>query len=79
MGLLVETTFNAFYSKKELENYKKGLIFMSLELKGKKFFKEYQVDCDWNECGKYFASSRLKDKNTYKFLETLSKLDFRNN
>ena len=25
----------------------------------KKFIKEYQVDCDWNECGKYFASSKI--------------------
>ena len=22
------------------------------------FIKEHQVDCDWNECGKYFASSK---------------------
>ena len=28
----------------------------------KKFIKEHQVDCDWNESGKYFASSKLKIK-----------------
>ena len=27
------------------------------------FIKEYQVDCDWNKCGKYFASSKIIDKN----------------
>jgi len=28
----------------------------------KKFIKEHQVDCDWNESGKYFASSKIGDK-----------------
>ena len=28
----------------------------------RKFIKEYQVDCDWNECGKYFASSIVHDE-----------------
>jgi len=35
----------------------------------KKFIKEYQVDCDWNECGKYFASSKQEDR---KILENFS-------
>ena len=46
----------------------------------KRFINEYQVDCDWNECGKYFASSRIEDKKILKnFSETLSKLGFEHN
>ena len=46
----------------------------------KKFIKEYQVDCDWNECGKYFASSRPEDKKILiNFSKTLSKLGFDHN
>ena len=81
-GYLVETTLNdGFTSNKELENYKKKADIYELGIEVvKKFIKEYQVDCDWNECGKYFASSRLKDKKILiNFSETLSKLDFRNN
>jgi len=81
-GYLVETTLNdGFTSNKELENYKKKADIYELGIEAvKKFIKEYQVDCDWNECGKYFASSRLKDKKILiNFSETLSKLDFRNN
>ena len=80
-GYLVETTLNdGFTSNKELENYKKKSDIYELGIKVvKKFIKEYQVDCDWNECGKYFASSRLEDKKILiNFSETLSKLDFRN-
>ena len=81
-GYLVETTLNdGFTSNKELENYKKKADIYELGIEVvKKFIKEYQVDCDWNECGKYFASSRLEDKKILiNFSETLSKLDFRNN
>ena len=81
-GYLVETTLNdGFTSNKELENYKKKSDIYELGIEVvKKFIKEYQVDCDWNECGKYFASSRLEDKKILiNFSETLSKLDFRNN
>ena len=43
----------------------------------KKFIKTHQVDCDWNECGKYFASSLTKDKKILSnFSELLSKLGF---
>ena len=46
----------------------------------KKFINEYQVDCDWNECGKYFASSRTEDKKILtNFSDTLSKLGFEHN
>jgi len=78
-GYLVETTLNdGFTSNKELENYKKKADIYELGIEVvKKFIKEYQVDCDWNECGKYFASSRLEDKKTLiNFSETLSKLGF---
>ena len=45
----------------------------------KKFIRDYQVDCDWNETGKYFASSLSKDINKlYKFKKILDKLNFEN-
>ena len=78
-GYLVDTTLNdGFTSNKELENYKKKADIYKLGIESiKKFIKEYQVDCDWNECGKYFASSKLEDKNILKkFSKTLSKLGF---
>ncbi len=81
-GYLVDTTLNdGFTSNKELENYKKKADIYKIGIKAvKKFIKEYQVDCDWNECGKYFASSKLEDKNILKnFSNTLSKLGFEHN
>ena len=79
-GYLVDTTLNdGFTSNKDLENYKKKTnIYKSGIEAVKKFVKEYQVDCDWNEGGKYFASSKqIDDKILKKFSETLSKLDFK--
>ena len=81
-GYLVDTTLNdGFTSNKELENYKKKSDIYKLGIEAvKKFIKEYQVDCDWNECGKYFASSEAKDKKILEnFSETLSKLGFQHN
>ena len=78
-GYLVDTTLNdGFTSNKELENYKKKADIYKLGIEVvKKFIKEHQVDCDWNECGKYFASSKSEDKNILEsFSETLSKLGF---
>ncbi len=78
-GYLVDTTLNdGFTSNKELENYKKKANIYDLGINViKNFIKEYQVDCDWNECGKYFASSKPEDEKilTY-FSKTLSKLGF---
>ena len=79
-GYLVDTTLNdGFTSNKKLENYKKKTDIYELGIQAvKKFVKEYQVDCDWNECGKYFASSNLKDKKTLvNFANTLTKLGFK--
>ena len=79
-GYLVDTTLNdGFTSNKDLENYKKKTDIYELGIKSiKKFIKEYQVDCEWNECGKYFASSKLEDRNTLRnFSETLYKLGFK--
>ncbi|WP_435098856.1 NAD(P)/FAD-dependent oxidoreductase [Candidatus Pelagibacter bacterium nBUS_27] len=46
----------------------------------KKFINEHQVDCDWNECGKYFASSKKEDEKILRnFSDTLTKLDFEHN
>ena len=81
-GYLVDTTLNdGFTSNKELANYKKKADIYKLGIDVvKKFVKEYQVDCDWNECGKYFASSRSEDKKILiNFSETLSKLGFDHN
>ena len=63
-GYLVDTTLNdGFTSNKELENYKKKADIYKLGIEAvKRFIKEHQVDCDWNECGKYFASSKEEDK-----------------
>ena len=70
-GYLVDTTLNdGFTSNKELDNYKKKADIYKLGIEViKKFIKEYQVDCDWNECGKYFASSKQEDR---KILENFS-------
>ena len=78
-GYLVDSTLNdGFTSNKELENYKKKTDIYNLGINVvKKFINEYQVDCDWNECGKFFASSREEDKKILtNFSDTLSKLGF---
>ena len=79
-GYLVDTTLNdGFTSNKELSNYKKKTDIYQLGIDVvKKFIKEHQVDCDWNESGKYFASSNKKDKKILEnFSKTLSKLNFK--
>ena len=81
-GYLVDTTLNdGFTSNKELDNYKKKTDIYKLGIETvKRFIKEYQVDCDWNECGKYFASSKQEDRKILEnFSETLSKLGFEHN
>ena len=81
-GYLVDTTLNdGFTSNKELDNYKKKADIYDLGINTvKKFINDYQVDCDWNECGKYFASSRIEDKKILtNFSEILSKLGFEHN
>ena len=78
-GYLVDSTLNDGFTKnKDLHNYKKKTDIYKLGIKTvKKFIKQYQVDCDWNETGKYFASSKIKDKEILnKFSETLTKLGF---
>ena len=81
-GYLVDTTLNdGFTSNKELESYKKKTDIYSLGIEAiKNFIKKYQVDCDWNESGKYFASSKIEDKKILdNFSRTLSKLGFEHN
>ncbi len=78
-GYLVDTTLNdGFTSNKELSNYKKKTDIYKMGIDAvKKFVKEYQVDCDWNESGKYFASSRNEDSLLLNnFSNMLKKLDF---
>jgi glycine/D-amino acid oxidase-like deaminating enzyme len=81
-GYLVDTTLNdGFTSNKDLDNYKKKADIYDLGINAvKKFISEHQVDCDWNECGKYFASSKIEDKKVLiKFSDTLTKLGFAHN
>jgi glycine/D-amino acid oxidase-like deaminating enzyme len=81
-GYLVDTTLNdGFTSNKELVNYKKKVDIYELGINCvKNFTNEYQVDCDWNECGKYFASSKQEDnKILNNFSDTLSKVGFEHN
>jgi glycine/D-amino acid oxidase-like deaminating enzyme len=80
-GYLVDTILNdGFTSDRDLENYKKKLDIYKLGIEAvKKFIQEYQVDCDFNECGKYYASSRNDDQKILeKFSKTLSKLNYKN-
>ena len=75
---MVDTTLNdGFTSNKDLENYKKTNIYnLGIETV-KRFVKEYQVDCDWNEAGKFFATSRLEDRKVLtNFSRTLTNLNF---
>ena len=81
-GYLVDTTLNdGFTSNKDLENYKKKADIYELGINViKKFIKEHQVDCDWNNSGKFFASSKIADEKILKnFSDTLSKLGFEHN
>jgi glycine/D-amino acid oxidase-like deaminating enzyme len=81
-GYLVDTTLNdGFTSNKELSNYKKKTDIYKLGIDVlKKFIEEYQVSCDWNNSGKFFASSQYSDKKILQnFSETLSKLGFEHN
>ena len=81
-GYLVDTTLNdGFTSNKELLSYKKKTDIYKLGIDTvKKFIKTYQVECDWNESGKYFASTKNKDqKILINFSKTLKKLGFKNN
>ena len=81
-GYLVDTTLNdGFTSNKELYNYKKKTDIYKLGINAvKNFIKEHQVECDWNESGKYFASSNEKDRKILEnFSKTLLKLNFEHN
>ncbi len=80
-GYLVDTTLNdGFTSNKDLKNYKKKVKIYDLGIKTlKKYVKGYQVDCDWNDSGKYFASSKIEDENKAKlFSDLLTNLNFKN-
>ena len=77
-GYLVNSTLNdGFVSNKELAGYKEKTDLYGLGIKSvKDFIKTYQVKCDWNECGKYYASSQVKDINRIvKFANILSSLN----
>ena len=78
-GYLVDTTLNdGFTSNKNLNFYKKKTEIYKAGIEAvKKFIKEHQVNCDWNECGKYFASSQISDQKTLEnFSKIITKLNF---
>ena len=78
-GYLVDTTLNdGFISNKEMSSYKKKTDIYELGIRTiRKFINDYQVDCDWNDAGKYFASSTDKDINILNnFSKILTKLKF---
>ena len=80
-GYLVDTTLNdGFISNKDIKNYKKKVKIYNLGIEAvKRYVKEYQVDCDWNDSGKYFASSKLEDEEKAKsFSNLLTNLNFGN-
>jgi len=80
-GYLVDTTLNdGFTSNKYLKEYKKKVKIYDMGIKAvRKYVKEYQVDCDWNDSGKYFASSKFEDENKAKqFSNLLTSLNFKN-
>ena len=80
-GYLVDTTLNdGFANYKDIENYKKKIKIYEEGINSvERFVKEYQVDCDWNSCGKYFASSQITDKKiAMRFSNLLSTLNFDN-
>ena len=80
-GYLVDTTLNdGFTSNKDIKNYKKKIKIYEEGINSvEKFIKEHQVDCDWNPCGKYFASSQISDeKIAIKFSNLLTSLSFEN-
>ena len=80
-GYLVDTTLNdGFTSNKDLKDYKKKVKIYDLGIEAvKRYVKEYQVDCDWNDSGKYFASSKIEDENKAKlFSNLLTSLNFKN-
>jgi len=80
-GYLVDTTLNdGFTSNKDIQNYTKKTKIYDLGIKAvKKYVREYQVDCDWNESGKYFASSKLEDEEkANSFSNILKNLNFEN-
>ena len=66
--------------KETIDAYQKKINIYDLGINTvKKFIKDYQVDCDWNEAGKYFASSLSKGFNKLeKFKKLLDKLNFKN-
>jgi len=78
-GYLVDTTLNdGFSSNREIETYKKKVAVYKLGINAvRKFVTDYQVDCEWSNSGKFFASSNVDDKKLLlNFSETLSRLNY---
>ena len=80
-GYLVDSTMNdGFVSSKSTNDYKAKCDLYSLGIeKVKKFITQHEVDCDWNECGKYYASSKMEDeKKLTRFSDMLTSLEIEN-
>ena len=54
--MMVSTQIKNYPPIKKTSIYKLGIDVI------KKFIKDYQVECELNECGKYFASTKLEDE-----------------
>ena len=80
-GYLVDSTMNdGFVSSKNTDDYKAKCDLYSLGIKKvKEFVARHQVDCDWNESGKYYASSIIKDvERLDRFSDKLNTLEIEN-
>ena len=79
-GYLVDTTLNdGFNSTKKIDEYRVKVKIYETGIKAvKNFVQEYQVNCDWNECGKYFASSKtIDEKKISDFSKILTSINYK--
>ena len=68
----IKITLKYINNSKQIKNYKKKVKIYNLGIEAvKRYVKEYQVDCDWNDSGKYFASSKLEDEEKAKSFSNL--------
>ncbi|PCI66281.1 MAG: amino acid oxidase [Gammaproteobacteria bacterium] len=70
-GHLSDTGLNAYKSKYELNQLAVQCV--------RDLIKKYEIQCDWNECGKFYATATLKIKDKlHKFHHLLDQLQIEN-
>lgn len=70
-GHLSDTGLNAYKQKYELN--KKAADFL------KQLVDRFEIQCDWNECGKYYSSSNFKnEEKLHNFMKLLDQLNLKN-